>query len=103
MDSSIRMADTMVSTGRRVLMVLENNPYPFDVRVAQEAKTLTQAGYQVSIISPARRGQPARELVDGVRAYRYPVPAGGFPWGGHVAEFAYATVVSFLLSIVVWV
>ena len=58
--------------GRRVLMLVENNPYPQDARVRREARTLADAGYQVTVISPARPGQPWRETIDGVRAYRYP-------------------------------
>ena len=59
---------------KRVLMLLENNPYPSDVRVRQEAQTLIAAGYKVSVLSPGRVGQAWYEDVDGVRTYRYPGP-----------------------------
>ncbi len=39
--------------GRRVLMLLENNPYPKDVRVRQEAAALVAAGYQVTVVCPS--------------------------------------------------
>ena len=41
----------MASAGspRRVLIIVENLPVPFDRRVWQEATTLQQAGYLVSI------------------------------------------------------
>ena len=42
---------------RRVLIIVENLPLPFDRRVWQEARTLSAAGYRVSII--CRRKQPA--------------------------------------------
>ncbi|HEX6397093.1 MAG TPA: hypothetical protein VFZ95_06695, partial [Steroidobacteraceae bacterium] len=45
-----------VLTGRRVLIIVENLPCPFDRRVMQEARTLTAAGYSVSIISPKAKG-----------------------------------------------
>ena len=60
------------SVGRRVLMLLENEPYPQDNRVRQEARTLAAAGYRVSVICPMEPGQPWREMLDGVRVYRFP-------------------------------
>ena len=68
---------------RRVLMIVENLPVPFDRRVWQEAKTLAAAGYGVSVICPCGRGYDARfEMREGVAIYRHPLPleASG-PWG----------------------
>ena len=42
--------------GRRVLIIVENLPCPFDRRVMQEARTLAAAGYTVSIICPKGPG-----------------------------------------------
>jgi hypothetical protein len=44
----------MVSVGRqkKVLIIVENLPVPFDRRVWQEATTLSKNGYTVSIICP---------------------------------------------------
>jgi hypothetical protein len=61
--------------GRKILMLLENVPYPMDNRVRPEAKALYAAGHHVSVIAPRRKGQPWRENVDGVIAYRYPAPS----------------------------
>ena len=36
----------------RILMLLENNPYPQDTRVHHEADSLSQAGHMVSVICP---------------------------------------------------
>ena len=41
------------SSGLRVLMLLQNLPYPKDPRVRHEAKTLAYAGYNVSVIAPS--------------------------------------------------
>jgi len=48
----------MASAGRsrRVLIIVENLPSPFDRRVWQEATTLQEAGYEVSIICPTGKG-----------------------------------------------
>ena len=41
---------------RRVLIIVENLPSPFDRRVWQEASTLKKNGYEVSIICPTGKG-----------------------------------------------
>jgi hypothetical protein len=84
---------TMLSTGetmagtarRRVLIIVENLPIPFDRRVWSEATTLRQAGYDVSLICPKERDEEkSREVIDGVHVYRHPLPleASGKPAGG---------------------
>jgi len=64
----------MVSAGRsrKVLIIVENLPVPFDRRVWQEAKTLKDAGYEVSVICPVGKGLEARyELLEGIHIYRH--------------------------------
>src|SRR5437867_7796962 len=71
------MASTGEGTqpGRRVLIIVENLPVPFDRRVWQEATTLTCAGYKVSVICPTAKGYKARrEVIDGIDVHRYPLP-----------------------------
>ena len=48
----------MASAGRprRVLIVVQNLPVPFDRRVWLEATTLARAGYRVSVICPKAKG-----------------------------------------------
>lgn len=71
---------------RRVLIVVENLPVPLDRRVWLEATSLTEAGYQVSVICPMGRGwTKAREEIDGVHIYRYPEPV-----EAHSGAVAYA-------------
>lgn len=55
----------------RVVMLLENNPYPQDVRVRLEAESLARAGYDVVVIAPSAPRQPAHELVEGVEVRRF--------------------------------
>ncbi len=60
---------------RRVLIVVENLPVPLDRRVWLEATTLTQAGYEVSVICPTGRGWDKHfEVIDDIHIYRYPEP-----------------------------
>lgn len=61
--------------GKRVLIVVENLPIPFDRRVWQEARTLKAAGAEVSVICPTGKGFTKRyELIEGVHVHRHPLP-----------------------------
>jgi glycosyltransferase involved in cell wall biosynthesis len=72
-----------------VLILLENEPYPYDVRVRQEAQTLTEAGYRVTVASPTGFGfDLPEEHLDGVRVLRYRAPPGGAGVAGYVREYA---------------
>ncbi len=89
--------------GRRVLIIVENLPCPFDRRVWQEARTLARAGMQVSIICPKGRGyEKGREEIEGIAIYRHAMPveaAGAF---GYAMEYAWALLAQFVLSLRVW-
>ncbi|KAB2886838.1 MAG: glycosyltransferase family 4 protein [Albidovulum sp.] len=77
--------------GRRVLIVVENLPVPFDRRVWAEATTLAQHGYTVSVISPKGKGFEADyELLDGVHVYRHDLPPEGNSAGGYLREYGSA-------------
>jgi Glycosyl transferase 4-like domain len=52
-------------------MLLENNPYPQDIRVRNEAQSLVAAGHRVEVVAPRAHGQPVRERVDGVVVRRF--------------------------------
>lgn len=55
----------------KILMLVEDY-YPADVRVRNEAVTLTKAGYKITIISLRKKGQPAKEKINEVGVYRIP-------------------------------
>lgn len=74
----------------RILMIVENLPVPPDRRVWSEARTLRDAGYEVSIISPQGPGHEARyEELEGIHIHRHPITEGGGA-AGFVREFALA-------------
>ncbi len=76
---------------RRVLIIVENLPVPFDRRVWQEATTLRRAGYEVSVICPIGRGCESRyEVIEGVHVHRHPLPAEGKGVLGYAAEYVIA-------------
>src|SRR5688500_7471011 len=86
----------------RVLMLLENNPYPRDYRVRREASALTGGGYHVTVIAPAARGQRWHEVVDGVTVYRFPAPPAANGFAAYLLEYGYAMVATFALSLLVF-
>jgi glycosyltransferase involved in cell wall biosynthesis len=61
----------MKESAGRVLMFVEN-AYPNDTRVRNEAETLTDAGYCVTVVGLRKDGQPRSEVVNGVQVYRLP-------------------------------
>ncbi|HEY1538325.1 MAG TPA: glycosyltransferase family 4 protein [Solirubrobacteraceae bacterium] len=78
------------SSRQRVAMLLENNPYPQDIRVRREAEALVRAGHAVSVIAPRDPGQPRRETIAGVRVRRFRAPAGGTGARSIALEYAVA-------------
>lgn len=80
----------------------ENLPVPADPRVWREAKTLRDAGYQVSIICPKGRGFENRhETLEGIEIYRHPSWDGATPLG-YLLEYFWALTVEFALALKVY-
>ena len=100
--------------------MLVENQFPRDNRVRNEARTLLENGYQVSVIALRGRDELPREVVDGgVRVYRVPrltlfkkLPDEQRSWlgalfnklqvvGGYVGEYGYFTGACLAISIYV--
>ena len=99
----------------RVLMLVENS-FPADVRVRNEAYSLSQAGYRVTVVALRKPGEKRTEVVDGVRVYRIPrltlfqktsMAGSSLPWRyltavkttiGYVSEYVYFTSACLLAS-----
>lgn len=89
-----------VRTGRRVLIIVENLPCPFDRRVWQEARTLSAAGYAVSIICPKAPGyEKSFECIDGIDIHRHALPAEADGFLGYALEYSVALALEFWLSL----
>jgi len=85
------MASAGSGNGRGVLFIVENLPSPFDRRVWQEATTLRDAGYTVSIICPTGPGCEERFVeLDGIAIYRHPLPIEASGALGYLVEYATA-------------
>jgi glycosyltransferase involved in cell wall biosynthesis len=85
--------------GRKVLIIVENLPSPFDRRVWQEATTLRQAGYQVSIICPTGEGCREKYVeLDGIHIYRHNLPTEAKGALGYAVEYSAALFWEFVLA-----
>ncbi len=85
---------------RRVLIVVENLPSPFDRRVWQEATTLAGAGYEVTIICPTGKGyQRTHEIIDGIHIFRHGLPIEASGPVGYAVEYTAALFWEFVLAI----
>ena len=89
-----------MSAKRRVLILVENLPSPFDRRVWQEATTLRDAGYVVSIICPTGKGCEKKfEVIEDIHIWRYNLPVEGAGALGYAAEYCTAMFWTLLLSL----
>lgn len=85
---------------RRVLILVENLPSPFDRRVWQEATTLIEDGWHVSIICPIGKGfESTYDVIDGVHIYRYALPTEAQGVFGYFAEYSAALWHTFRLAL----
>ena len=89
--------------GRKVLIIVENLPVPFDRRVWQEATTLAAAGATVSVICPTGRGFTEREdVIQGVNIYRHSLPLDAAGALGYLVEYGAALFHQMRLAWRVW-
>lgn len=73
---------------RKILIIVENLPVPFDTRVWQEATTLAREGYTVSVICPKGKGyNEDYEYLEGVHIYRHNLPKEGNGPIGYAREY----------------
>src|SRR3954452_760558 len=85
---------------RKVLFLVENLPSPFDRRVWQEATTLRNAGYVVSIICPTGKGCEKKfETIDGIAIWRYDLPLEGEGALGYAFEYLVALSMTLFLTL----
>ncbi|MBE7432452.1 MAG: glycosyltransferase family 4 protein [Anaerolineales bacterium] len=89
----------MTNRPKRVLMLVENNPFWRDVRVRQEAQALQEAGYVVSVICPGMNGRKFHEEMDGIHIFAYPPPFQGRGFIGYAYEYGYSLLAMFLVSL----
>jgi len=80
-----------VSRGKALILV-ENLSVPFDRRVWQECRALSDAGWRVSVICPQGTNQDreAHATIEGVDIHRYPLKAATGGMSGYLREYSAA-------------
>jgi glycosyltransferase involved in cell wall biosynthesis len=80
----------VIRDSKRVLIIVQNLPVPFDRRVWLECQALVAAGYQVTVVCPKGKGDPGYAVVDSVGLYKYRPYAPGGSKAGFIVEYAYS-------------
>jgi len=76
---------------KKVLIIVENQPVPFDTRVFKEALSLREAGYDVTVLCPRAKGcERGYETIDGIHIYRHPMGQEGDSPLGYLWEYGSA-------------
>ena len=75
---------------RRILIIVQNLPVPFDRRVWLECQALVSAGYRVAVVCPKGSGDPSYQVIDTVQLYKYRPYAPGGSKLSFIAEYAYS-------------
>jgi glycosyltransferase involved in cell wall biosynthesis len=76
---------------KKILIIVENLPVPFDGRVWKEACALHAAGYEVNVLSPRGKGYTKNhEVLEGVHIYRHRMPKEGNTPFGYLWEYGWA-------------
>lgn len=79
-------------SGKRVLILLQNEPVPSDRHVWNQSTALVRAGYDVTVICPAgeERDSAPYEQIDGVTIHRFAQRAADGGALGYAAEYVAA-------------
>ena len=84
---------------KRILIIVENLPVPFDTRVWKEAIALRNAGYEVTVLCRKGNGYERRyEVLDGITIHRHPMPKERNSRFGYIWEYTCALFWEFLYS-----
>jgi len=86
--------------GKKVLIIVENLPAPFDRRVWEEATALRDNGAEVSIICPTGKGYEKKyETIDDIVIYRHNLPLEADGAAGYLIEYGTALFSEFRLAV----
>jgi glycosyltransferase involved in cell wall biosynthesis len=88
-----------LSSTKKILIIVENLPVPFDTRVWKEAASLREDGYEVTVLCPRGKGYlQGHEVISGVHIYRHPMPREGDGALGYLYEYGSALIWEFLYA-----
>jgi glycosyltransferase involved in cell wall biosynthesis len=76
---------------KKVFIIVENLPVPFDSRVWKEACSLHKNGYEVTVLCPMGKGhEKGYERLGGIHIYRHPMPKEGTSRLSYLWEYSCA-------------
>jgi glycosyltransferase involved in cell wall biosynthesis len=87
-----------VKRAKRVLMLLENGAFSEDGRVRCEATSLAAAGYRVTVIGPAAKGEGWYKQFGPIAGYQFPTPPMANSLLGYFVEYGYAMTMIAILT-----
>ena len=88
---------------KHILIIVENLPVPLDRRVWQEAQSLRDLGYRVSVICPKMRGfTKSRETIDNIEIYRHAISVEATGITGFILEYTTAILGEIWLAWHIW-
>jgi glycosyltransferase involved in cell wall biosynthesis len=88
------------AANRRVLIIVQDLPVPYDRRTWLEATTLNDAGYLVSVICPKAAGfSKSYECLNNIDVYRYSLPFEAYGPLSYIMEFTWCFLMASLLSV----
>jgi glycosyltransferase involved in cell wall biosynthesis len=75
--------------GRRILILVQNEPLPHDRHVLNESRALVNAGYDVTVICPrgVDREREPYEVYDGIKIHRYEARPAGERTSEYLVEY----------------
>jgi glycosyltransferase involved in cell wall biosynthesis len=89
--------------GKKILIIVENLPVPFDRRVWQEAQSLKRKGCQLSIICPKMKGyNKTFEVIDDIKIYRHPLIFEAKSGMGYLLEWGSALFYEFYFALKIY-
>ena len=89
---------------KKLLIIVENLPVPFDGRVWKEALSLKAGGDDVTVLCPRRKGYSGRhDVIDGIPVYRHPLPREKDSPVGYLIEYVCAIFWEFVYAVWIYV
>lgn len=84
---------------KKILIIVENLPVPFDRRVWQEACALRDNGAEVSVICPRGKNyEESYNYLEGIHIYRHSLPVDASNTFGYLREYSAALIWQMLLT-----
>ena len=93
------MTNRIPSKPTQILMLLENESVPDDIRVLLEAEALVGAGYAVTVVCPTGMHTRKVDRIGEIRVYRYPKPMEISGLFGYLFEYIYSLTIMFVYSL----